>query len=80
MNLDAASRMVFVIVFMSGFLLFSMFTDVKESVCIVILFPWCFLVLCVDYSSVMFSGGVQPVIIVRRRHEIIINLCVSHFG
>ena len=31
-------------------------------------------------SSVMFSGGVQPVIIVRRRHEIIINLCVSHFG
>ena len=31
-------------------------------------------------SSVMFSGGVQSVIIVRRRHEIIINLCVSHFG
>ena len=31
-------------------------------------------------SSVMCSGGVQPVIIVRRRHEIIINLCVSHFG
>ena len=32
-------------------------------------------------SSVMFSGGVQPVINnVRRRHEIIINLCVSHFG
>ena len=31
-------------------------------------------------SSVMFSGGVHPVIIVRRRHEIIINLCVSHFG
>ena len=31
-------------------------------------------------SSVMFSGGVQTVIIVRHRHEIIINLCVSHFG
>ena len=32
----------------------------------------------IDVFSV-FSGGVQSVI-VKRHHEIIINLCVSHFG
>ena len=36
-NLDAASLMALVIVFKSSFLLFCMFTAVKESVCIVIL-------------------------------------------
>ena len=36
-NLDAASLMVLVIVFRSSFLLLSMFTAVKDSVCIVIL-------------------------------------------
>ena len=36
-NLDAAYLMALVIVFKSSFLLFSMFTAVKESVCIVIL-------------------------------------------
>ena len=36
-NLDAASLIALEIVFKSSFLLFSMFTAVKESVCIVIL-------------------------------------------
>ena len=36
-NLEAASLMALVIVFKSSFLLFSMFTAVKESVCIVTL-------------------------------------------
>ena len=36
-NLDATSLMVLVIVFMTSFLLFSMFTAVKEYVCIVTL-------------------------------------------
>ena len=36
-NLDAASLITLVIVFKSSFLLFSTFTAVKESVCIVIL-------------------------------------------
>ena len=36
-TLDAASLMALVIVFKSSFLLFSMFTAVKESVCIVML-------------------------------------------
>ena len=34
-NLDAASLIAFIIVFKSSFLLFSMFTSVKESVCII---------------------------------------------
>ena len=36
-NLEAASLMALVIVFKSSFLLFSIFTAVKECVCIVIL-------------------------------------------
>ena len=40
-NLDAASQMALVIVFKSSFLLFSMFTAVKEYLCIVILFLVC---------------------------------------
>ena len=34
----------------------------------------------IDVFSYIFRRGVQSVIIVPRRHEIIINLCVSHFG
>ena len=37
-NLDAASLMALIILFYSSYLLLSMFTAVKESVCIVILF------------------------------------------
>ena len=32
------------------------------------------------FSDVFQGGGVQSVIIVRRRHKILINLCVSHIG
>ena len=46
-NLDAEPLMALVIVFKSSFLLISVFTAVKESVCIVILFHWRSLALLV---------------------------------
>ena len=52
-NLDAASMMVFVIVFKSSFLLFSMFTAVKDYVCIVIL----------SLISLAFSSATRIVVI-----------------
>ena len=56
-NMDAASLMALVIVFKSSFLLFSMFTAVKESVCIVI----------VSLVSLAFSTAirVQPPVQIR---------------
>ena len=48
-NLDAASLIALVIVFKSSFLLFSMFTAVKEYVCIVI----------VSFISLAFSSATR---------------------
>ena len=52
-NLEAASLMALVIVFKSSFLLFSIFTAVKESVCIVI----------VSLVSLAFSSATRMAVI-----------------
>ena len=58
-NLDAVSLMALVIVFKSSFLLISMFTAVKESVCIVILSPVSLAFSIATYMAVISSSSTE---------------------
>ena len=59
-NLDAASLMALVIVFKSSLLLFSMFTVVKESVCIVILSLVTLVSSRTRYMAVISASNTDP--------------------